>query len=242
MDLEVAENFKLIILPDVKENMYYISTTGEIYSTYKKSLMIPKEDKDGYYEISLRTRINSSKTWKVHKLVALTYIGTPPDYLTDPTVDHIDSNIKNNDYTNLRWINREINSSIRKNKGTGEQNHEAILTEKQVVEICELLTQKVSLIKIAQKYGVEKSTISNIRRKKTWTHLTKCYEFEKNEKANPNSEININRKNEIINFLKNNFSPRDIIKMGYPDYTVYKYNKIYKEQKSLIVEQYNKTA
>ena len=26
-------------------------------------------------------------------------------------------------------------------------------------------------------YGVEKSTISNIKRKKSWTHLTKCYNF-----------------------------------------------------------------
>ena len=223
MDLEVAENFKLITLPDVKENMYYISTTDEIYSTYKKGMLIPKEDKDGYYEINLRTNNNTQKSWKIHKLVALIYLGAPPKHLTDPTIDHIDSNIKNNDYTNLRWMNREINSSIRKNKGTGEQNHEAILTERQVIEICELLLQGLSLQEIANQYNVHKSTISNIKRKKNWTHLTNCYEFK-----------NIPKKNivrdQIYELLSQNISTKNIINMGYPDYTVYKCNRIYKNK------------
>ena len=33
-DLEIAEDFKLIDLDDVKKNMYYISEDGKIYSTF----------------------------------------------------------------------------------------------------------------------------------------------------------------------------------------------------------------
>ena len=71
-------------------------------------------------------------------------------------------------------MERGINSSIRRNKGVGEQNHEAKLTEEQVIEICEVLIQnEKSLKEIADLYGVDKSTISNIKRKKILDSLNK---------------------------------------------------------------------
>lgn len=161
--------------------MYLISESGEIYSNYKKGLLCPKTDKDGYLSLILRRETNEKrpKYWKIHQLVALVYIGKPPEHLKDPTVDHIDGDRTNNHYSNLRWVERNVNSSIRKNKGLGESNHEAILTEKQVIEISELLIQrKFTLKEIGRMYGVHKSTISKIKRKKSWTHLTKCYDFD----------------------------------------------------------------
>lgn len=169
-----------INLPNVKKDLYLISSDGKIYSKYKKGILIPKVDKDGYLALTLRRESNEEKPkdWKIHQLVALVYIGNPPQYLNDPTVDHIDGNKNNNHYSNLRWIERNVNSSIRKNKGVGENNHEAVLTEKQVIEISELLVQKKYTLKqIGDMYGVHKSTISNIKRKKNWVYLTKYYDF-----------------------------------------------------------------
>lgn len=172
--------YKLIDIPDVKKNSYFISEDGQVYSLIRKKILSPCFDKDGYLKILLVDDSNTGyrKTWRISILVALVYIGSPPKTMIDPTVDHIDSDKLNNKYTNLQWLERGTNSSIRKNKGLGELNHEAVLNEQQVIEICELLKQKIySLQKIANMYKVNKSTISNIKRKKNWTHITKNYNF-----------------------------------------------------------------
>lgn len=98
--------------------------------------------------------------------------------MLDPTINHIDGNILNNHYTNLEWMERGKNSSIRKNRGEGSSNASAKLTEKQVVEICDLLINSdLSFSEIGKRYGVDKSTISIISRKKNWKKITSKYDF-----------------------------------------------------------------
>ena len=100
--------------------------------------------------------------------------------MKDPTIDHIDGNIVNNHYTNLRWMERSENASIRKEraKSLGELNHEAKLKDKEVVEICKLLMEKeLTLKEIGNIFGVSKYTISNIRRKVNWKHISNKYNF-----------------------------------------------------------------
>ena len=224
-DLEIAEGFKLIDLDDVKKNMYYISEDGKIYSTFLNDFLKPRHDKNEYLELGLSTgQSKQRKFWKVHQLVAKVYLGNPPEYMKDPTVDHINGNIFDNNYRNLRWMERGINSSIRRNKGVGEQNHEAKLTEEQVIEICEMLIQnKKSLKEIADLYGVEKSTISNIKRKKSWRHLTKCYNFKVKKQKNK-QESSIQRE-EIYVLLQKGTETKEIVKIGYPSSVVYRCKK-----------------
>ena len=98
--------------------------------------------------------------------------------MIDPTINHIDGNILNNHVSNLEWIERGINSSIRKNKGAGGMNHEAKLTELQVYEICDLLINtNLSYNDICKKYNIKKSTISRIKNQKNWKDITKNYDF-----------------------------------------------------------------
>lgn len=227
MDLGIPENFKLINIANIKKDTYYISEYGEIFSVHINKKIKPKKDKDGYYQVVLSTgEPKKRKFWKVHQLVARTYIGEPPQYIKDPTVDHIDSNRDNNFYKNLRWMERAVNSSIRKNKGVGEANHEAVLNEQQVIEICELLVQnKKTLQEIADLFHVEKTTISNIKRKKAWKHLTKSYKFE--IKKQKNKEDSIKQKEEIFELLKIGILPKDIVKMGYSKTVVYRYSTLF---------------
>lgn len=159
--------------------IYKIDEYGHIYSEYKKGYMKPSKDKDGYLRISLCGEKGIVYA-RISILVAYNFIGKPPKNIKDPTVDHIDGNILNNHYLNLRWLERGINSSIRKNTGLGELNHEAKLTEKEVKEICDLLMlNNLSLTQIAQKYNVQKSTISKIKRKKNWKYIAEKYSFPK---------------------------------------------------------------
>ena len=164
----------------VKENLYLITEFGEVWSNYKKDFLSPTKDKDGYLQIGLSngSRAKGKTYVRIATLVAYHFIGKPPKILIDPTINHIDGNILNNHYSNLEWIERAENSSIRKNRGKGTQNHEAKLNEKQVYEICFLLTQtNLSYQEIADKFKVNKTTISNIKNKKNWKNIVKDFDF-----------------------------------------------------------------
>ena len=159
--------------------LYLIDEYGNVYSKYKKGYLKPKKDKDGYLSLSL-VGIDKTVYVRVATLVAYNFIGKPPKNMKDPTIDHIDNNIVNNYFKNLRWMERGMNSSIRVNKGVGEKNSEARLTNQNVIEICELLVEdKLTLKEIGEKYNVSKYTISNIKRKVSWRHITNNYIFPK---------------------------------------------------------------
>lgn len=114
----------------------------------------------------------------IAKLVMYHFNTPAPTSMTDPTINHIDGNILNNHYTNLEWMERSVNSSIRSNKGQGTQNHESKLTNNQVKEICELLiTTELTLTEIGKMYNVKKSTLSRIQCHKGWREITQNYDF-----------------------------------------------------------------
>ena len=157
-----------IFIDGVKPNLYKITEDGQIWSNYKKGFLHPRTDKDGYLHITLSGGDRQHKKYfQIGTLVALTYIGPPSQDLKDPTINHIDGNIENNHISNLEWMERSTNSSIRKNKGQGNKNSQAKLNEKQVYEILNLLSKNKNTYKeIGDKYNVSKYTISNISRGK----------------------------------------------------------------------------
>ena len=168
-----------ICIDGVKEGLYFIEEDGRIFSLYKKDYLKPRKDKDGYLKINLSGGSRKSKKYfRIASLVALTFIGKPPKTLSDPTINHIDGNKTNNHYSNLEWCERGKNSSIRKNKGIGINNHETILNESQVEENCKILVNtNLTLQEIANRFSVNKSTINNIKQKKTWKNITEKYDF-----------------------------------------------------------------
>lgn len=168
-----------ILLEGVKRGLYELEEDGRVWSNYKHDYLSPSKDKNGYLHIHLSGGDRCHrKDFRIGNLVALVFIGPPPKEIVDPTINHIDGNILNNNVSNLEWIERGINSSIRKNKGAGNSNHEAKLTELQVYEICDLLINtNLSYSDICNKYNIGKSTISSIKNQRSWKHITKNYDF-----------------------------------------------------------------
>ena len=111
----------------------------------------------------------------VHQIVAKTFIENP-----NPTkynqINHINGVRTNNEVSNLEWcdalhnIKHAINTGLRKIKG--EENPNAQLTNKEVVEIRENYVKKRGNIKkLAAKYGVSSGIISNLVNNKTYKNI-----------------------------------------------------------------------
>jgi hypothetical protein len=185
MDLEVLgvdsmdiSNFKPIKYKRIKINTYLINEYGDVYSIPRKRLLTKGVDKDGYYDIALQSNDGKRVTYRIATLVLSSFIGDPPDDMNDATVNHIDGDKGNNHYTNLEWMSRSLNSSIRKKRPKGEKNPSAKLKEIDVYKICELIQEgHHSLTTIANIFDTNKFTISNIKRRKTWTHISNNYSF-----------------------------------------------------------------
>jgi hypothetical protein len=89
------------------ENYYCISPDGVIYSNIRKRLLTPQTNSCGYLMIHLAVPGDKGKSYMLARVVALTYIGDPPDNSYE--VNHIDHNKKNNHYSNLEWITHSEN-------------------------------------------------------------------------------------------------------------------------------------
>lgn len=102
---------------DIKgyDRRYKIGNKGTILglsrsndNRYKDNVWILKqyEDRNGYMYVTLQ-KDKKRKTIKVHKLVAEHFIKNVNNY---PCVNHIDSNRKNNNVSNLEWVTHKQNT------------------------------------------------------------------------------------------------------------------------------------
>jgi len=111
------------------------------------------------------------KQAKVHRLVAEVFCNKP---LGCDVVNHLDNDPSNNLATNLEWTTIAGNNKHRHVQGrsaslTGEQHGSSLLSEKQVLEIKQLLaTGKESQELIAHKYGICQAHVSRIKLGKAW--------------------------------------------------------------------------
>lgn len=199
---------------NIKNGNYLISKDGQIYSTVRKRILKHYLDKDGYHQVHLSLNGNKDKTFRIALLVLHKFAGPPPANMLDPTSQHIDGNIDNNHIDNLMWMERWENSSKRATNYAGENNPAAALTESQVLEIADLLqSNQHSLQSIANRYNVHKSTIFNIKRKRTWGFLLDNYDFTIIPMIS--KEEQKQRKQQVIELFENGYTAPQIIKMGY---------------------------
>lgn len=103
------------------EGLYKVSNYGNIkglerVNNYGRRVhgrdIVKKKDKKGYLFVGL-SKNGKSKPFKVHRLVAELFIEGKSE--TNNQVDHIDNDITNNNYLNLRWVSNTINCRNKRN-------------------------------------------------------------------------------------------------------------------------------
>jgi hypothetical protein len=129
----------------------------------------------GYREFYIRANCSPKgrvERRKVHRLVALAFLGPPPTPKHEAA--HWDGNPSNNHVSNLRWATRKENEADKARHGThrnnnGERSGSAKLSWPEVHEIRALWTTgNWTMADLGRSYGVTYWAISGIVRNKTW--------------------------------------------------------------------------
>ena len=155
------------------ENLYEVSNLGNIKSfpkkTRKGTRILKKHMGNNYYLIDL-VKDKKVKKHLIHRLVANSFLENTEK---KEQVNHIDGNKLNNNVENLEWNTRSENQlhSIKIGLRTtiGEKNSQSKLNEKSVLKI---FIDKRKYKEIIQEYNISISTISDIKRGYSWTHIT----------------------------------------------------------------------
>lgn len=158
------------------EELYRVSDEGDVYSCTKDELRALTINKHGYKQVGLY-KDGVTKTFPVHRLVALAFVPNPDSKLV---VNHKDSDTSNNNVSNLEWVTDLENLQHAKDNGLlgkygigreGIITH-AKLTEDDVVDILRLyFDDNKTQNEIADKYSVTQNTIHKIVNNKSWTYL-----------------------------------------------------------------------
>lgn len=161
------------------EGYYEISDQGKIFSFRRKGatslgvrnygggLLKPSLQKGKYYAVTL-TREGTGKSFRVHRLMLMTFVGAPPEGYD---ACHNNGIPTDNRLENLRWDTRKNNLADRKKHGTdpvGDRSSSAILTWEQVADIRK---SDKSIYRLAKDYGVGWTTVSDIKKNRTWREL-----------------------------------------------------------------------
>lgn len=158
---------------------YEVSSRGRVRrlwadGTLRREVAL-SSDRAGYQIVTL-FRDSGPKMMKVHRLVCATFNGPQPDN-ERRFVAHWDGNPKNNAPDNLRWASAKENIADKRRHGThlqGAAHPQATLTEAQVRQIRSLppgRLPKGHMKRLVAQYGVDESSIANVRARRTWTQV-----------------------------------------------------------------------
>lgn len=142
-------------------NDYEITKDGQIINKYTNHVLKPQPNSKGYLRVSI-----GKKLVFVHRLVAEKYIPNPNNL---SQVNHKDGNKLNNNVNNLEWVSNLENRRHAVKMGLHLSGEKAI-NHKLDWEKVEYIRMhlNISNIELAKQFGVSPSTISDVKKYRTW--------------------------------------------------------------------------
>jgi hypothetical protein len=144
---------------------YEITREGNVINKHTGRMLKLQPNGKGYLRFAVQTE-NGKRFVFVHRLVAQIYVPNPDG---KPQVNHIDGDKTNNNADNLEWVTNADNRRHAVDTGLhihGERCPWAKLQREDVqyIRAHPEMTRK----ELAEKYGVDPHTISDIRTGRSW--------------------------------------------------------------------------
>lgn len=162
------------------EGMYSVSSLGRVRGEerivphilegkkIKSRILKWKINKKNGYPAVILCNPSSQKTFPVHVLVAMAFIGPRPKGMD---IAHFDGDRMNPQPSNLRYATPKENREDSRRHGTlaqGERLPQSKVTEEQVRSI---RSDARLLREIAEEIGISESSVARIKNRKTWAHV-----------------------------------------------------------------------
>lgn len=177
-------------LEEINAPEYCVTDTGKIYSLKSKRFLNVQYNDNGYPCITLRVE-GKTKTFKVHRLVALVYL--KDTYFDGAHVNHIDGDKTNSCVKNLEWVTRSENMIHAYRTGLiVSKPHK--LTDEDVHLICQFLEQGSRVPDVQKMFNVERDQIYRIIEGTAYNYISFEYNLlnvPKQQKISPEKAIQV---------------------------------------------------
>lgn len=167
------------LYPDIKD-CYIIDDMGKIRNINTGNYIKINKNHNGYMRVSLMKKGGGTTSIQYHRLLMMLF--KPTENMEKLQINHIDGNKENNALNNLQWVTPQENIHHAIKTGLtdfsylqGEKTNFSHYTEKDAKLVIDLLkSNKYTDKEISKITGFPvRSFIAKIRRKETWTYLTK---------------------------------------------------------------------
>lgn len=161
------------------EGLYEVSDSGNVRSLHKKHktphVLSPAfTPRTGYWFVSLSGK-EKAISRNVHRLVAAAFLGDP----NGREVNHVNGMKSDNRLVNIEYVTRSQNLRHRidvlgikcTEDRNGENGHNTTLTNVKVLAIRKLYAEGKSLLELAERFGVTRSGIAHVVKRRNWTHI-----------------------------------------------------------------------
>lgn len=156
---------------------YCVTESGEVINLKTRRTLKFDVNNCGYRRVTL-SKGGKTKRFFVHRLVALHYLPNP---LRSEVVNHRDGDKLNNNVGNLEWCSQSRNRLHAFEIGLcglGELHPNSKVSDSDVEKVCMFIQDGLvrgRVLKLVP--SISKSTFDDIRRRKTWTHISKNFKW-----------------------------------------------------------------
>lgn len=194
MEEEEIDDEKFVDIKGIEyHDNYEINRNGQIRHKINKDILKSHLDKDGYPTFSM-SKNGMTKQYRIHRLMALTFINNP-DNKTD--VNHIDGNRTNYNINNLEWVSRSENNYKSATSRSNKTGYKGVFYNKENKCYCAYITINKKRTYIGNTFETAEEA-NNARKAYELKHLGHSCEYNsKNateEDKNKKQEISILRK------------------------------------------------
>lgn len=162
------------------EGQYEVSDLGNVRSVDRiDSHGVPRRAqqikasvncRSGYLDVGL-SRDGKKRRFKIHVLVATAFRGAKPS--AQHQVRHLDGDKTNNAALNLEWGTLRENADDKVSHGSarGERNSQSLLSAEKVHLIRLQTAAGKSGAAIARDFGVNRATVYDVQKGRSWNHV-----------------------------------------------------------------------